>query len=158
MRKLNKHVVGFVLAVLMVPAGGEVFRWVDDAGRVHYGNRAPAGSDAEVVPLRPGAAAGSSATQQTDATRRERQQRLLDAYAYDRQQRALAAEQAARRQKAVGGHCRDLRIVWRQLSHAGPIYDRKPDGQRDYLDERQRRERKADVEREFAQLCPGTLN
>jgi hypothetical protein len=158
MCKLNKHFAGIVLAVLMVPAGGEVLRWVDDAGRVHYGNRAPAGSDAEVVPLRQDAAAASSAADQAGAARRERQQRLLDAYDYDRQQRALAAEQAARKQKAVGGHCRDLRIVWRQLSHPGPVYDRMPDGERAYLDDRQRRERKAGIEHEFAEFCPGTLD
>ncbi len=45
----------FLLCVLTLassPAGAEIFKWVDDSGRVHFTDRPPRGEDAEHVSMR----------------------------------------------------------------------------------------------------------
>lgn len=52
----------FALAMFNVPAAAQMYRWVDDSGKVHYSDRAPAAGAKNVqkqsAPAAPGAAAG----------------------------------------------------------------------------------------------------
>ncbi len=90
------------LLSLVVPAtaGAEVYRWTDAEGRVHYGDRAPAGA-AERVDL------PSAPPVQPDpelAEQRERGRRLLEVWDTERRERtqaaAAAAAQSAERESA----------------------------------------------------------
>ena len=85
--------VATLLLVLLAPADAtEVFRWVDDSGQVHFGDRPPArGAEQFTVPSSPPAEGSGGA-------RLERTQRLLDAFAAERaERREERAEKAARK-------------------------------------------------------------
>jgi len=48
---MNRFITGMILALLVAAgaAAGDVYRWQDADGRLHYGDNPPAGSDAELV-------------------------------------------------------------------------------------------------------------
>ncbi|NIR61927.1 MAG: DUF4124 domain-containing protein, partial [Gammaproteobacteria bacterium] len=51
--------VAAALSLLASTAGAGVYRWVDDAGNVHYGDRPPPGAEAVEEAEAPAAPAGS---------------------------------------------------------------------------------------------------
>jgi len=139
----------FLLPVPPVPAA-EIFRWTDDSGQVHYGERPPVGGADRIELPQDGAGGGTDAG---IAQRRERQGRLLDAYEYERAQKkarqALAEEQ---RQKAAT-RCARMQQYWGRLSYAGPVYLTRADGTREYLSDPQRESEKARVLPSYVQAC-----
>lgn len=125
---------------LMVVTGiqAEVYRWVDEQGKVHFSDR-PNRGGAQKLEIRE-ANPGSAGIEQEhlDAERRIQQERLLDAYREERearQQERLKAE-AAERQRAT--NCAYARNRQREYVNAR-LYKPLEDGGRRYLnnDERQ---------------------
>jgi len=96
-----RAVATLLLLTLLMPVGAaEVFRWVDDAGQVHFGDRPPAsGAEQLTVP-------SSAPEQAASGARLEHTRRLLEAFAAERadrrEQRAEeAARKAARKQRCT---------------------------------------------------------
>lgn len=128
--------LAIVVMGLVVPAAAAVYRWTDANGQVHYAQRPPpeGGQRLELLSEK-----GVPAVQGDDLTqRRERQQRLLESFEYEREQRkARAAREADERQQAAQ-RCLVLQQRWRRLAHAGPVYIRGADGEREFLSDAQR--------------------
>lgn len=141
--------------VVMVPAAAEIYRWTDGAGRVHYGERPPPG-DAERIELRSEhARPGTAAMAGSEAERRARRQRLLDAYAYEREQKRERAAEAAQEDARRAAACNDLKRRWRRLNHPGPVYLLGEDGQRAYLDDDARAAELERMRPAYRQACGG---
>ncbi|MGB5453972.1 MAG: DUF4124 domain-containing protein [Sedimenticolaceae bacterium] len=142
--------MAWLLSVPSVPAA-EVFRWTDESGQVHYGERPPLeGADRIELPQSGSPAPGVDAG---IAQRRERQGRLLDAYEYERaQKKARQALEEEQRQKAAT-RCARIQQYWRRLSYAGPVYQTRADGTREYLSDPQRESEKARVLPSYVQAC-----
>ncbi|MFN3714821.1 MAG: DUF4124 domain-containing protein [Alcanivoracaceae bacterium] len=123
MRRTPLWVAG-ILALTPVAAPAELYRWTDDSGRVHFSDRPPEHSHAEVIdtPTLP--------VMETDADTRARQQRLQrfqQAQAEQQQQEQKEADAARReREKTVGQACRKARADLKVLS--GRVRYRNPDG------------------------------
>ena len=83
------------MAVLLIGANtatGEVYKWVDEDGNVHFGDR-PQADDAQVIDPKPAPPASTGARQ-----RYERTQRVLEAFTAERKEREDARH--ARREEA----------------------------------------------------------
>jgi hypothetical protein len=88
-------------AIALAPAArAEVYRWVDDQGRVHYSQVPPAGREAQ--PLTPPPPPQAAPNQ-------DAMNRALDQYNKDQPQRREAAEQAAAQQAQREAECRQAR-------------------------------------------------
>ena len=122
--------------LLCTTVAAEVYRWTDDQGRVHYGERPPA-QGAQRLDL-PSTGPPSTTPDASVTERRQRQRRMLDAYAYERQRKQTEKEQAAARQQQLAGECERLQRYWRRLSFPGPIYVKGESGERRYLSDEQR--------------------
>lgn len=133
-----------------LPAVAEVYRWTDEQGRVHYGERPPA-EGASVVDLDHSDPDG--AVDAELAKRQARQRRMLDAYAHEHEKKERAATREAERKSADAARCRKLQAYWQRLNHGGPIYFKRDDGGRDYLDEKQREAEKARVRPAYLEAC-----
>ncbi len=141
--------IGLLLLAGATPA--EVYRWTDDQGRVHYGERPP-GPEARRIELPP----STTSPVETDremARRRALQKRLLDSYAYERDRKAAEAVRDAEAQRTKAERCQSLRRRWRRLSYAGPIYFPGPNGQRDYLSEERRATEKQRLRPAYKAAC-----
>lgn len=138
------------LALLPLAAPADIYRWKDETGQVHYGQRPPpAGADKLELEQRP----ATRAVPDSQAARRARQQRLLEAFAYEREQKRAAAERAARDNRRSAADCRRLQRRWRLLSHPGPVYLANDDGGRDYLSDERRAAAKTDIRPAYLRAC-----
>ncbi len=128
-----------LLSCLAAQAGG-IYRWTDEAGRVHFGERPPPAGGGEAVKLRQGKPSAMPA--QSASNPLERQRKALKAFERDREYRRERAREKAAERRQAEQNCRVLRQEWRWLDHGGPIYLKNPDGSRRYLDEGERQRRK----------------
>lgn len=138
-----------LVLALPVPAA-EIFRWTDDSGQVHYGQRPPAGGADRIELPQDGAGGGTDAG---IAQRRERQGRLLDAYEYERAQKKARRALQEEQQQTAATRCASLRRYWRQLSYPGPLYLTLAGGGRDYLSDEQRESEKTRIRPSYIDAC-----
>lgn len=138
-----------VLAIFLIPLGvcaESIYRWVDEQGQVHYGDRPPAGVRAETVPppLLPGS--GEAQRQLQDYVRTLEVQDAEQARDAERQ-RASQALQVAREADCEASRVRRERLEKpRQLEY-------QPDGSARRLTEEERQARITDTEKRIADVC-----
>ncbi len=117
-----------VLAVLAGPAMATgVYRWVDDDGRVHFGDRPPS-EGAQPVTVTPRA---SDAPAPKAATVPDRQ-RMLEMYQREREQRRAEKAERARQRAEQDRACKKNAGILRSYLSGGPLYEDRPGG-RHYL-------------------------
>lgn len=150
-RKLQQLVCGLLLASFLGGAmAAEVYKWTDEQGRVHYGDKPPE-QGARSVDVDPGPASGSPLP--SDAERRDKTRRLLRAYEEERrikQQREQRQEaKAAERRK----RCAWARDRLRRYRQAGRLYDLDDQGNRKILDDSQRQQAEARAAQDVSQWC-----
>lgn len=150
-RGIQRSIGGLLLAGLLItPAGAEFYKWTDEQGRVHYGDRPP-DEGAQSVDVDPGSS--SSSPIPSDAERRDKTRRLLRAYDEERrikqQQEQRQEAEAAERQK----RCARARDRLRRYRHAGALYDLDQQGDRQFLDHDQRRQAEARAARDVDKWC-----
>lgn len=127
--------------------GGAAYRWVDEHGHVHYGDRPPAGTAPETLQL----PSARGAEDPNAAARRARRQRLLEVLDEEREERKARAEEQRRLASERRRRCEQARRRQFDYAHAGYIYERDAEGNRHILDdaghERVRREAREAVAR-----------
>jgi hypothetical protein len=159
MQVLLNSLFGALLAIASLGGGAalaaDIYRWTDENGLVHFGERPPR-AGGERIELRQQSGRPEDADAGA-ADRRERQQRLLDAYTHERsrkkqQQAEVEAEEARNRRR-----CAALERHWRSLSWGGPVYYGQEDGARVYLSEAERNAEKRTVRQAYEASCRGRL-
>lgn len=116
---------GVLCIALLLPAlaTAEIYRWTDEQGRVHFGQRPVAG--AEPVEVRPQVVERDEHTREREA----RSRRFHEARREERQQATAAAAQQ-REQRAA--ECRDLRRRLTQMPEGYSYYREGAGGERIY--------------------------
>jgi hypothetical protein len=132
------------------PVVAEVFKWVDERGRVHYGDRAPAqGNAAERLDLR----AAPSADSAPGSGDRPELGRLLRAFEMDRERRAEAARSARAAQAQRRQQCAQATERLARFGRANVVFSRDGQGERRYLDDAQRATVMEQLREEADRLC-----
>ena len=145
----------FILLMLLAasPAGAaEVYRWTDQDGQVHYGQRPPPVEGARRMDL-PDATADGVAEDAVLKQRRDDQRRLLESFEYERGRKQDGLYREAEQRARALARCRELQRYWRRLGHPGPIYIKREDGEREFLSDQQRDAEKARVRPVYVQAC-----
>ena len=113
----------------------EVYRWVDDKGVVHFGDRQPENTDAEAIDLRESESTGVQPSANPAATA----DALGEAEpSYAQQQRDARAEnrkEAAESQAAIDAGCQQRREIVAQLEPSTRVMVRDEDGEVYRLDD-----------------------
>jgi type IV secretory pathway VirB10-like protein len=124
------------IAAVMISRPGlaaGVYRWVDEQGGVHYGDRPPSEKESTHIDIEP---APTPAPE--DSERRAKSQRLLEALESernrDKQKAAQAKEEKARRDR----NCQRARRQAALYQRANAMFRRGPDGERIYLSDEER--------------------
>lgn len=131
-----------VLISLLMTAGvveAQVYKWVDENGKVHFGDQPPRKkpTSAEKVELKI-APRISNEPVANEADRARRQQQLLKTLSDERQQReeqraqAKAAKAAKERKAAM---CKRLAAKRDEMLRANAIYSTNDNGEREYMGE-----------------------
>jgi len=137
-----------LLWTLLGPASAQVFKWVDEKGVTHYGERAPQGRKAQEVEQRlanPGPAPGKAA-----------QPSWQDKELEFRSRRVQAEQAEAKREKQEAANhqaCNQARDRLAQAKSARRMYRLDEKGQRVYQGEEEHRAAIAQLEGLIAQRC-----
>jgi len=135
---------------LALGAGNEVFKWVDDEGKIHYGDSAPGNHDAETVKIAPppkGASVLQSNTLFQDMEEREKLREQVEA---ERQKaEAVAAQEEERRRMQCRYATQELHVLEREQ----PVYRLDDNGDRVYLTDEERAAKIREVREQAAKFC-----
>jgi len=129
----------------------EVYKWVDQQGRTHYGEKPPAKTTSEQMHLNP--SSSPSVDNISPQEHKNRQRKLLRAYEEERLQREdnrLKAKQDSERRKR---QCSTARNRLRIVGSGRRIYDLDKQGNRVYLDSKALDKARAAAARDVRRLC-----
>ena len=132
-------------------AAKEVYRWVDENGVVHFGDRAPEKGDAEKVSIQPSSGAGSApasdpASPYTEPTQPSYAQQLRD-------ERAALLKEKAETAEITSEICQQARDVITQLEPSPRVNVTHEDGTVTRMDDNDRLERLAEAKAFVSENC-----
>ncbi|HXK56383.1 MAG: DUF4124 domain-containing protein [Gammaproteobacteria bacterium] len=129
--------VSGLLAVSGVQA--EIYRWVDEQGKVHFSDRPNRGGAQRLELSAPLPDTSGVEQERLEAERKMQRERLLDAYREEREARQLERLKAEETERQRAANCAYARNLLRKYGNAR-LYQPLEDGSRRYLDsvERQR--------------------
>jgi hypothetical protein len=137
---------GLLLIAWMLPtlAAAEIYRWTDEQGRVHFGQRPVAG--AEPVEVKPQVIKRDSHTREREA----RSQRFYEARREEQQQAAAAA---ASQREARASECRELRTRLAQMPEGNRYYREGSNGERIYFSDEETDAARRQLRARIAERC-----
>lgn len=133
--------LALLLLVASATAQGEIYKWTDASGRVHFGDSAAgAGKPAEAVT--PRSATGTPATTPATApadgeAAQDRRRRLLETFQREAAEREAASRRDAEEKSRQAQECQRLRDALSGME-GRVAYTRGADGEPRYLDDQQR--------------------
>ncbi|RBW50290.1 DUF4124 domain-containing protein [Marinobacter sp. F3R11] len=142
---------GFIVLLLLLVASvaqAEAYRWVDENGQTHFGDRPPANAVSSEVQL-------EKARPAVDAAVSERKQRMSEFVEQSEKERAVQ-KQARAEQEALAAErearCEDLVARMKYLERVSRLYRLNKDGERVYVNDEEneqiRKEFRAHVQSE----------
>ncbi len=133
-----------IATLLPALATAEIYRWTDEQGRVHFGQRPVAG--AEPVQVRPQVVERDEHTREREA----RTQRFHDARR-EEQQQAAATAAAQRAERA--SECQDLRRRLAQIPEGFSYYRTDANGERIYYSDEETDTARRQLRERIGQRC-----
>lgn len=146
---------GLIATLMLVLAGAaaaaDVYKWVDDQGKVHYGDRPPArGEPADTLALPPAPSRDADL-----AERAFMRQRLLDAFEAERREQQQTDAEARSAKRALESRCAELERKLARFERANVVYTVDDNGERAYMSDDDR-QRAAEAAREWiSKHCGG---
>lgn len=136
------------LGFLWMPVCADVYKWVDEYGRVHYGEKPPH-EQASKIEIKETPQAAESIEKQTID-----QEKLLRIYEEERnikKEEKLKAEQERNERKL---YCRELANDLKDMQHGGVnYYELDAQGERVYLSEAEVAKRIREMQTEYDKNC-----
>lgn len=135
-----------LLTLILMPAlaSAQIYRWTDAEGRVHFGQRPPAG--AEQIEVRPQVVERDDQTREREA----RSERFFDAR---RQEQQAAREQASQTRAAREQECKSLRSQLSQLQLGGRFFRNDAAGERVYYSDSELEAARQRLAARISQVC-----
>lgn len=134
MRRLHSRFLAVLLtAACLFPAlsaANSVYKWTDEEGNTHFGDRQPTGRSAESVSIRTGKSQNGSSSRSAQQQVEDFEERQAEEDAGEEQ----SAEEQARQQQRQR-NCETARSNLNILEAGGRIQTQGEDGERRYLDE-----------------------
>ena len=139
------------IAMMLVAAAahGQIYRWVDEKGVTHYGEKPPQGAKAREVEDTLANPPGATPPPAEDWQEKERQFRQRQIAAGQAQEKK---EQDAQRRRAA---CNEQRDLLARLRNATRLYRLNEQGERVYQDDSDREKAIARQEQLVARYCQG---
>jgi hypothetical protein len=141
----------YTAALLAVfPANAEIYKWVDDQGRVNYGDRAEADSSTLRIDID---APPSAAPAGDSMSREEKRRRLLETMQEDRYEKKERRAQENADRARNHRRCIVYKDRMRQIEHAGRVYSLDKDGNRIYMSDEERDKSTRELQASINKYC-----
>jgi uncharacterized membrane protein len=148
---MNRKTLTLILLLAVVPGaamGTSVYKWTDESGVIHFGDRQPTGAKAERVDVRSGTSTDASGNRHSPQERlRNIQEQQADEAA---QRQETAAEEARRKQREA--NCATARSNLDVIDRNARIRVEE-NGEQRYLSPEEIAEKRAEFERIARENC-----
>lgn len=134
------------IALLLLPAlsWGEIYRWTDANGQLHFGEQpAPGAERIEVKPQ----------VVERDAATRESEERLRKVFDARQQEKDAAAQQQAAKNAKRNEECSKLRQAMADLQHGGAYFSQDAKGERTYYSDQQIEAARSKIASQLSSNC-----
>ncbi len=121
------------MAILHAGLAAGVYRWLDEDGNVHYGDKPPSKEESTLIEIN-----SAPAPRPEDVERRVKTQRLLDALESQREREKHETAQARAEKARQQGNCQSARRQVELYQRANNISRLGPEGERIYLSDEER--------------------
>jgi hypothetical protein len=148
-RQLGILLLLFGVSLVGQQLRAEVYKWVDDKGRVHFSDR-PVDTESTAVKIRQGDAP-AAATGQDE--RQLKMQRMLDVYAEERTERQEAKQKQKAERQQRKQNCARAKDRYNSHLRARGIYDLGSDGKRQYMSDDERAKHMKRLKAEISRWC-----
>lgn len=148
---MNRKILSLTLLLAFAPViamGASVYKWTDENGVTHFGDRQPTGSKAERVNVRSGTSSNASENRQSPQKRLQNMQEQEAGEAQQRQETAV--EQARRKQREA--NCETARTNLDVIGRNARIRVEE-NGEQRYLSEEEIAEKRAEFQRIAEENC-----
>lgn len=143
--------VAVTLTASGVALSGEIYKWTDENGNVHYEDRPLGGAATERVAI-VSRATNNSAVQASIDARRERVAARDEAKA-QKAEAQTEADKAATEAEDRKQKCADYRARMESYLQSQRLYREDESGERTYLDDQQIQEARAKVQEKIQEYC-----
>ena len=140
-----------ILLIIPTAVHSEIYKWVDQHGRTHYGEKPPAKTHSEELHIKQ--SSNPPADNVSQQEHKNRQQRLLRAYEEERLQREENRVKAKRDKEKRIRQCNAARNRQRVVEGGYQLYDYDKQGKRVYLDAQAIDRARTRSAREVKRLC-----
>jgi len=140
----------FILIFLAHPIGhaSQIYKWVDEHGKVHFGDRPNAELKQQEVQLKP-----LNTMDGPSGERRRKQQKLLESYQHRRDEKAKANEEKRIKQAETDKKCAQMRNALKRYLRSPALFEKLPDGKKRYLARKERDAETARLKRAINKQC-----
>ena len=146
--------VAFLLLATDAMAKDDVYRWVDDNGVVHFGDRPPKKTDAEQINIHPSAGVTAPAYASATPASTGEQQEPEPSYAQQkRDERAKRRQEAAEQKQITDAACKQRRTLVAQLEPSTRVIVEYEDGTVGRLNDNERLETLNEAKAYIAENC-----
>ena len=141
--------ITLLLCLMPLAVNAGVYKWVDEDGRTHFGDRPPASAKPDEVKV-------DSAPVTMDSGTRSRQQKMTD-YLEQRQEEREARQKTQAEAEAKAARkaelCRNLRARLKHLESVSTFYNLNDEGERVYVSEAENTRIREDFKKKVRETC-----
>jgi hypothetical protein len=129
-----------------------VYKWVDEQGRVHYGERPPVRTQAQEMQIKE-APLEDLPVEDDGAARSDTTQRLLRAFEDEREQKKAQQQKRRDEQEKRQRNCALARDRLRRYQSASSLYNLDKQGERRFLSDAERTAYEQSAQQDVARWC-----
>lgn len=139
-----------ILSICIVASAhsGEIYKWVDKNGKVHFGDRPDLNQPHQEMELKPLNTVGSG-----DASRKTTQQRMINRYQKRREEQENQRRQERQQRADNQRKCRQYKKQLKEYRTASSLYLEGAKGERKYFDSKDRDKLYAQLQRRIKDTC-----
>lgn len=128
--RLFRRVVVLLLCTAVYSANAGVYKWVDDDGNVHFGDRPPLHKESSEVKIKKSPANNSGSSPQSAEESKELRRKMLQVYGEERaaKRELLAKKRADERKREI--NCINARDELKNILDASSLYEPLAGGKR----------------------------
>ena len=130
----HRSLLALGLLVMTGTVAAQAYKWRDADGKLHFSDKPPASAKAEKMDIKPATPEDPEAVKQAQAAKSLREQAAFT----EKQAKHKADQNAQKEQEANDRRCRSAQRELDTLNRQIPVYHVGKDGQRVYMDDKDR--------------------
>jgi len=121
---MHKYILTLFLFLSTSASQAEIYKWVDDEGKIHYGDKPSINSDSEALDVN----IDKSGNQDSTKHRKDRQEKLLESLEESRKRKEEAAEKKKKDIESQKRKCALAKRTLKGYERAGYLYGLDKEG------------------------------